>query len=165
MANTINRKPTILIVDDEKTNINILADVLKDTFNISIATSGTDALKLVHEGLNPNIILLDIVMPGIDGFSVCEELKANKSTAGIPIVFVTGMNDAINEERGLKVGAVDYIYKPINPAVVRARVMLHLELQQHRDYLERILQRRTKDLQNAFDDAKLMREIIQEWLN
>jgi cyclic di-GMP phosphodiesterase len=165
MPNTINRKPTIFIVDDEKINIKILADVLKDTFNISIATNGAEALKLIHEGLNPNMILLDVMMPDMDGFSVCQNLKDNVSTASIPIVFVTAMNDALNEERGLKLGAVDYIYKPINPAVVRARVALHLELQQHRAYLERILERRTNDLENAYDDAKLMREIIQEWLN
>lgn len=164
MTGATNAKPTILIVDDEQTNISILADALKDIFSISVATGGADALKLVREGFIPNMILLDVLMPDMDGFSVCKQLKANRDTADIPIVFVTGMDDAVNEEQGFKMGAVDYIYKPIKPAVVRARVITHLELRQHREYLERILQRRTKDLQKAYDDAKLLREIIEQWL-
>lgn len=164
MTRAIDSKPTILIVDDEQTTINILADALKDIFDISVSTSGNDALKLIHSGLNPNMILLDVMMPEIDGFSICKELKANENTARIPVIFITGMNDAENEEQGLKLGAVDYIHKPISPAVVRARAAMHIELQRHREFLDQILKRRSKELQKAYDDIKLYREIIEEWL-
>lgn len=165
MANKMNYKPTILIVDDEQTNIKVLAGILSDVYDISVALSGKEALKLIVDGLKPNLILLDVMMPEMDGFSVCKELKADDSTTDIPIIFVTALDDAINEEKGLQLGAVDYIYKPISPMVVCARVRLHLELQQHREFMESILKRRTKDLNKAYDDAKLMREIIQNWVD
>ncbi|MCG8379086.1 MAG: response regulator [Proteobacteria bacterium] len=165
MADIKNYKPTILIVDDEQTNIKVLADILSDTYNISVALSGKEALQLIKSGLNPNLILLDVMMPEMDGFSVCKELKADKKTNEIPIIFVTALDDEINEEIGLKLGAVDYIYKPISPMVVCARVRIHLELQRHREFMKNILERRTKDLQKAYDDAKLMREIIQQWID
>ena len=165
MANKTNYKPTILIVDDEQTNTILLADILSDTYDISVALSGKEALKLINNGLNPNLILLDVMMPDIDGFSVCNELKADNRTKDIPIIFVTALDDAINEAKGLELGAIDYIYKPISPKVLYARVRLHLELQQHREFMESILEKRTKDLNKAYDDAKLMSEIIQEWID
>ena len=165
MVKDKNYKPIILIVDDEQTSANILTRLLSNTYNISVATSGGEALKLLKGGLKPNLILLDIIMPGMDGFSVCKKLQANFSTSDIPIIFITGLDDKINEAQGLKLGAVDYINKPITPEIVSARVRLHLELQQHREFIEKILQRRTKDLEKAYEDANLMREIIQDWLD
>jgi cyclic di-GMP phosphodiesterase len=165
MTNVTNFKPTILIVDDEQTSIKILTRILGKIYNISVAMGGDEALKIINSGLKPNLILLDIMMPDIDGFSVCKKLQANVSTSDIPIIFITGLDDQINEAQGLKFGAVDYIYKPINPEIVHARVRVHLELQQHREFIEKILQRKTKDLEKAYEDAKLMREIIQEWLD
>lgn len=164
MVDKSNIKQTILIVDDQQTNIKVLADVLSDRYNISVATSGDEALKLVHNDLKPNMILLDIMMPGKDGFQVCEELKANAGTSYIPVIFVTAMEDQINEERGLNLGAVDYIYKPINPAIVHARIRLHLELQYHREFLMRLLERTTDDLHEAQKDALTLREFINERL-
>ncbi len=157
MDNGTNFKPTILIVDDEHIGDQVLSHILSDTYNISVANSGEEALELINSGLKPNLILLDVMMPDMDGFEVCEKLQANVSTSDIPIIFITGLDDKHNEERGLKIGAVDYIYKPISPGIVRTRVRLHLELQQHREFLEKIVQ-----LENAYEDAKLMREIIQE---
>ncbi len=165
MANNMDNKPTILIVDDKQTNIKILADALGEIYNISVALDGKGALKLINDGLKPNMIILDVMMPDMDGFSVCKELKASKSTSNIPIIFVTALDDDANEEIGLKLGAVDYIYKPINPSIVNVRVRLHLELQQHRGFMENILRRRTRDLEKAYEDAKLMREIIHEWID
>ena len=162
MANGTNFKPTILIVDDDRIGNQVLSDILSHTYNISVANSGEEALKLISSGLKPNLILLDIMMPGMDGFEVCEKLQANVSTSDIPIIFITGLDDKHNEERGLKLGAVDYIYKPVNPGIVRARVGLHIELQQHREFLEKILQSKTKDLENAYEEARHMREIIKE---
>jgi putative two-component system response regulator len=163
MTNDTKFKPTILLVDDDQINIMILTQLLSDTYNINAAYSGDEALKLIGSGLKPNLILLDIMMPGIDGFEVCEKLKSNVRTSDIPIIFITGLDDKLNEAKGLGLGAVDYIYKPIMPEIVRARVRVHLELQQHREFMEKILQRRTKDLEKAFKDAEIMRDIIQEW--
>ncbi len=162
MTNDTKFKPTILIVDDDQIIIKILTRLLSDTYNINATYSGDEALKLINSGLKPNLILLDIMMPGIDGFEVCGKLKSNVKTSDIPIIFITGLDDKMNEAKGLKLGAVDYIYKPINPEIVHARVRVHLELQQHREFLEKILQRKTNDLENAHEDAKLMREIIQK---
>ena len=165
MTNDTKFKPTILIVDDELTSINMLTRTLSNIYDISVANSGEEALKLINSGLKSNLILLDIMMPGMDGFEVCEKLKANVRTSDIPIIFITGLDDKTNEAKGLKLGAVDYINKPITPEIVSARVRLHLELQQHREFIEDILQRRTKDLEKAYEDANLMREIIREWLD
>ena len=164
MVNDTNFKPTILIVDDEQISTNILTRILSKTYNISVATSGDEALKLINSGLIPNLILLDIMMPDMDGFEVCKKLKANIRTSDIPIIFITGLDDKLNEAKGLKAGAVDYIYKPISSEIVCARIRLHLELQQHREFMENILERRTKALEDAYEDAKLMRDIIKDWL-
>ena len=162
MANDTNFKLAILIVDDERIGAQILSHSLNNTYKVSVVNSGEEALELINGGFKPNLILLDIMMPDMDGFEVCEKLQANVSTSDIPIIFITGLDDKHNEERGLKIGAVDYIYKPIVPGIVRARVRLHLELQQHREFLEKILQSKTNDLENAYEEAKLMREIIQQ---
>jgi putative two-component system response regulator len=158
-----NFRPTVLIVDDEQISVKLLTKILADRYEIGVANSGEEALELISNGLKPNLILLDIMMPGISGFETCEKLKANISTSDIPVIFITGLDDKHHEEKGLKLGAVDYIYKPITPGIVHARVRLHLELQQHREFLENILQRRTKDLENAYEDGRHMRELIQEW--
>ena len=165
MAKDTKFKPTILIVDDEPIGAQVLSQCLSNTYNISVANSGEEALKLINSGLKLNLILLDIMMPGMDGFEVCEKLKANVRTSNIPVIFITGLDDKLNEEKGLKAGAVDYIYKPISRGIVCARIRLHLELQQHREFIEKILQRRTKDLKKAYEDAELMRDIIQDWLD
>ena len=100
------------------------------------------------------MVLLDVLMPEMDGFEVCQKLKQDPATASIPVIFVTSMDDTINEEYGLKVGAVDYITKPINPAIVRARVKLHIRLEHYREFLEKLLELRTDELITAQAGAR-----------
>ncbi len=137
---------TILIVDDTETNVDILIDTLGDRYDISVAIDGESALELLAD-FTPDLILLDIMMPGIDGYEVCERLKRESRTAKIPVIFLTALNEAANEEKGLRLGAVDYISKPFNPFLVKARVQNHLELKMHRDNLEQLVQQRTVELE------------------
>lgn len=132
--------PTILIVDDEPYNIDHISQVLSPDYDILFALEGEQALALAHSQ-GPDLILLDVTMPGRDGFDVCQALKQNPATATIPIIFVTGRIDPEDETRGLEIGAVDYVSKPITPAILRARVRNHLELKQTRDHLARLASR------------------------
>lgn len=128
-------RPRILIVDDERININILNTLLKTDYRLMAATNGDQAIKAAIEG-QPDLILLDILMPGMDGHQVCRKLKSNPATRSIPIIFITAMGDAENETMGFALGAVDYIPKPFNNAVVKARVGVHLRLKRQNDMLE-----------------------------
>lgn len=141
-------KPVVLVVDDTPANIDILVDTLKESYQVRAATNGELALALTQK-LNPDIILLDIMMPGIDGFEVCRRLKAQLTTRHIPIIFVTAMIALEDEVRGLQLGAVDYITKPINPAIVKARVQTHLALALQNRALEEKVQQRTKELEET----------------
>jgi len=131
-----DKRPFVLIVDDVPANIRILAEFLRDGHDIRVATRGADALDLARR-LPPDIILLDVVMPDMDGYEVCRRLKADPATAEIPIIFVTAKFAPEDEAYGLSLGAVDYIVKPASPAVVRARVKNHLELRAARETLAR----------------------------
>lgn len=122
-------QPRILIVDDEPANLKVLRQVLQDSYRLSFARSGEAALELLDKE-DIDLILLDIMMPDMTGFEVCEKVKGNSDTARIPTIFVTALKDTIDEETGFKLGAVDYITKPIVPAIVRARVKTHLSLVQ-----------------------------------
>ena len=128
-------KATILIVDDAPSNIQILAAILKKTFHIKVATNGSDCLKIATTEPKPDLILLDVEMPDMNGYEVCEKLMSDEKKP-IPIIFVTGRNNDGDEEKGLNLGAVDYITKPISPAIVLARVKTHIELKQQRDAFE-----------------------------
>ncbi len=130
------KRPSVLIVDDVPANIRIMADILRQGYDIHVATRGGDALDLAHR-LSPDIILLDVVMPDMDGHAVCRRLKAEALTRDIPVIFVTGRFAPEDEALGLSLGAVDYIVKPASPAVVRARVKNHLELRAARQELAR----------------------------
>lgn len=121
------REMTVLIVDDAKSNIRVLSDLLKDEANVIFATDGETAIAKAHEQ-RPHLILLDVMMPGLNGYEVCRRLKAMDDTKSIPIVFVTGRTEEKDEEQGLSLGAIDYITKPFAPAIVRARIRNHLEL-------------------------------------
>lgn len=116
----------ILLVDDESENLRLLQTLLKDDYTLAIAKDGKKALALAAE--SPDLILLDIVMPGMDGYEVCKRLKADEQTKDIPIIFVTSMREADNEVEGFNLGAADYITKPISPPIVKARVKMHLAL-------------------------------------
>jgi diguanylate cyclase (GGDEF)-like protein len=129
--------PRVLVADDEPANILLIAHALKDECEIVQVSSGTDVLERVIVG-DIDLILLDVVMPGLDGFEICRVLKSSPFTSGIPVIFVTALDQRRDETRGLDVGAVDYITKPIHPAVVKARVHAHLELKKARDLLEQL---------------------------
>lgn len=137
---------TVLIVDDEPANISLLNEVLKTDYRIMVAKDGKRALLVAQSNPPPDLILLDIVMPELDGYEVLKRLKADEDTKKIPIIFVTSKNKDEDETKGLEMGAVDYIHKPFNPAVVKARVKAHLELKQNRDFLEWMLKEKTEEL-------------------
>ncbi|MDX9708892.1 MAG: response regulator [Trichloromonas sp.] len=138
----------ILIVDDSPSVLKILNDALHGEYQISVSTSGTDALT-VAAAQHPDLILLDIKMPDMDGYEVCRRLKQSPETRDIPILFVTVLNETEDEAKGLELGAVDYITKPIAPAVVQARVRAHLRLKRHQDQLEELVRERTRELVEA----------------
>ncbi|HYF88329.1 diguanylate cyclase [Azospirillum sp.] len=127
-------KQNVLIVDDEPGNIQLLAGLLQDECELCFATSGEEALEIARL-VSPDLILLDVLMPGMDGFEVCRRLKSDTSTHDIPVVFVTARGEVDDETRGLDAGGVDYIIKPVSLPVVRARVRVHLRLKRHEDRL------------------------------
>ena len=122
---------TVLVVDDTPENIDLLREILADRFHLKIATNGEKALQLAENAL-PDLILLDVMMPGMDGFEVCHRLKRSESTREIPVIFLTALTEAFNEDRGFESGCVDYIGKPISPSVVLARVKTHVALRRAR---------------------------------
>jgi diguanylate cyclase (GGDEF)-like protein len=131
---TLGEWPRILIVDDERLNISLLNALLKADYKIMVATDGEQAINAAATG-KPDLILLDVVMPGMDGYEVCRQLKAATATASIPIIFITAMVNVENETKGFALGAVDYISKPFNSAVVKARVGVHMQLKRKNDLL------------------------------
>ncbi|OGT57922.1 MAG: two-component system response regulator [Gammaproteobacteria bacterium RIFCSPHIGHO2_12_FULL_63_22] len=133
--NEAHQRQTVLIVDDTPQNITILGELLQPYYAVRAANSGERALRAVHSDPRPDIILLDVMMPGMDGYEVLRRLHAEKETRNIPVIFVTAMDSTESEEHGLALGAVDYITKPIQPAIVLARVRAHLELKHARDRL------------------------------
>ena len=142
----------ILVVDDEPSNLQILIEILKQDYTMVVANSGQKAIQMAQKNPQPDLILLDVIMPDLSGYTVCEILKADPLTRSIPIIFITALNDTGDETRGFSLGAVDYITKPINPAILRARVKSHLtmedlyqQLQTQNESLKSSLQMR-KDL-------------------
>jgi len=139
---------TLLMVDDVAANIDILLETLGLDYTVRVATSGIAALDSVKKA-PPDLILLDIMMPGMDGFEVCRRLKADPDTRDIPVIFLTALSEDANEARGLALGAVDYITKPFNTAIVKTRVRNHLELKEQRDHLLELVAQRTRELTRA----------------
>ncbi|WP_418186453.1 diguanylate cyclase domain-containing protein [Aliarcobacter lanthieri] len=132
------RKPTILIVDDMTTNLLILSDLLKDEYDIKVAKSGTKALEILDVSNDIDLVLLDIEMPDINGYDVCRKLKNNNKTKNLPIVFITAKNSEEDEEFALNLGAIDYITKPFNKAIVKLRLKNHINLKLKTDLLEQL---------------------------
>ena len=126
----------ILIVDDNPENLTVLGELLRNHYQVRAANSGPSALRLAMLAPRPKLILLDVMMPGMDGYEVLRLLRADESTSGIPVIFTTSLDATEDEELGFTLGAVDYITKPLRPAIVLARVRTHLELKQARDRLQ-----------------------------
>lgn len=125
-------RPRILIVDDVSENLHALVAILRHTYAIAAATTGEKALDLAQRHPQPDLILLDVKMPGMDGYSVLSRLKSNPITAMIPVIFVTALSDAVDEARGFALGVSDYITKPVNPELLHRRISMQLELRRHR---------------------------------
>ncbi|MCK5819224.1 MAG: two-component system response regulator [Psychromonas sp.] len=141
--------PTVLIVDDNASNLDVLNGVLKPFYKVKAAINGELALEIASNPNKPDIILLDIMMPDMDGYEVCSRLKSNVNTAQIPIIFVTAKTQVKDEERGFEMGAVDYISKPISAPIVLARVKTHVALSNQNLVLEKLVLERTKKLQDT----------------
>jgi PleD family two-component response regulator len=130
--------PCLLVVDDQPINIQALYRIFAPEHRVLMATNGVQALALCKQD-PPDLVLLDVVMPGMNGHEVCARLKAEEATRNIPVIFVTSQTDSEEETKGLELGAVDFITKPVNPAVVRARVMTHLTLKAQSDQLRQMV--------------------------
>lgn len=139
MTQAPDQRPRLLLVDDEPTNLQVLRHVLQADYRLLFATDGARALQVAREQL-PQLILLDIMMPGMDGYAVCCALKADAATASIPVIFITALTDSQDETAGFDVGGVDYLTKPVSPPVVRARVRTHLSLVRMEELRETRLQ-------------------------
>ncbi|MDH4567011.1 two-component system response regulator [Pseudomonas sp. BN414] len=150
---SLGEKPTVLIVDDTPDNLTLLADLLKVIYRVKAARDGDKALQIAGSDDKPDLILLDVMMPGLSGFDVCRQLKAQPHTRDIPVIFLTTQGAVEDELRGLELGAVDYITKPINPPTVLLRVDNHLKikaaadfLRDQNDFLEQEIARRTQEV-------------------
>jgi len=141
-------RPTILVVDDLPDNLTLMSGLLKDTYKVQVANSGERAIEVVMSEKPPDLVLLDIMMPGMDGYEVCRRIIADPKTCGIPIIFLTGMTAVEEEVLGFELGAVDYITKPISPPIALARIKIQLLLKASKDFL--------KD-QRAFLEAEVAR--------
>jgi putative two-component system response regulator len=138
----------VLIVDDVKANVDVLVQALRHDYKLSVALDGESALAIARKA-KPDLILLDVSMPDMDGYQVCRRLMSDEAMRDIPVILQTALSDAEDEAWGLALGAVDYITKPFNAELLRARVRNHIELKRHRDDLERLVQERTRDLQRT----------------
>jgi putative two-component system response regulator len=152
------QEQTILIVDDEPGNVKILLELLRSGYKIRVANSGEKALQIMFSGDRPDLILLDVIMPGIDGYEVCRQIKSRTETQDIPVIFLTAKSQVADEQKGFNLGAEDYITKPISPPIVLARVQTHLQLKKVRDFLkdkneflEQVVVQRTKEITNIQD--------------
>jgi phosphoserine phosphatase RsbU/P len=142
-------KKIVLLVDDAPANIQVVNSILKDSYRIRVATNGAKALELAKATPAPDLILLDIVMPQMDGYEVCTRLKAAPETRDIPVIFLTGKTETEDETKGFEVGAVDYIHKPFSPPIVKARVQTHLVLRGIREQLAQQLKAIRSELETA----------------
>ena len=139
----------VLIVDDTNANIQVLMEILKDDYAVIVAKSGALALRLARGKPKPDIILLDVMMPGMDGYATIAELKADAATSAIPVIFVTSLSDDADESKGLALGAVDFVSKPFNPAIIKLRIANQLALKRDRDKLENLVRARTLEIRDT----------------
>jgi putative two-component system response regulator len=148
-------RKTVLIVDDAPENLQVLGELLQPHYRVKVANSGERALQITAGDTRPDLVLLDIMMPEMDGYTVLERLRADPRTRDIPVIFVTAMGAVTDEEHGLALGAQDYIAKPIKPGIVLARVRTQIELKEARDWLKN---------QNAFLEAEVARRMAENIL-
>jgi putative two-component system response regulator len=155
-------RPTILVVDDTSDNLTLISSLLKDIYRVKVANNGEKALRFIQGGSQPDLILLDIMMPGLSGYDVIKELKANPQTREIPVIFLTAMTDSAEEKKGLELGAADYITKPVSPPIVLARVKTQLQnkaaadfLKDQNSFLEGEVAKRTSEL-SAIQDVTIL---------
>ena len=144
-------QPTVLVVDDVPENIDVLAGILRPEYKVKVSLNGEKALEIAKAAPAPDLILLDIMMPGIDGYEVCRQLKADLTTRRIPVIFVTAKGEVRDEALGFEVGGVDYITKPVSPPIVQARVRTHLALYDQARALSGLVRQRTQ----ALNDTRL----------
>lgn len=142
----MSSKPTVLVIDDTPSNLDVLTGILKDTYQVKVAINGHIGIKIAKTVPQPDLILLDIMMPDIDGFEVCRQLKLQPNTAHIPIIFVTAKIDAEDEVKGLSLGAVDYLTKPITPQVALQRVKTHIALYDQQRALFSQVKEKTREI-------------------
>jgi len=162
MDNNITEKSTILVIDDTPDNLSLMSALLKDSYKVKVANHGDKGLKIATSENPPDLILLDVMMPDIDGYQVCRQLKANAATRDIPVIFLTAKSEEDEEQKGLELGAVDYITKPINPSIVLARIKTQLQLKAAADflkdkaaYLEGEVAKRTQEV-SAIQDVTIL---------
>jgi len=156
--NRADERKRVLVVDDVRSNILTLNEFLKDRYIVMMATSGEKALDLCFSRFKPNVILLDVIMSGMDGYDVCRKLKAHEETRDIPVIFITSMNEVADEQYGLELGAGDYIRKPVNPDICRIRIEHQIKLQEVRalldndkNHLEQLITERSEELNQTQD--------------
>ena len=140
------QKSKILIVDDSTVNLDLIISALGESYDLRTAIDGEIALTLIATGFRPDLILLDIMMPGIDGYEVYQRLKSDQATQHTPVIFLTSLDDEEDEEKGLELGVADYITKPFNPAILRRRISLQLELKLHQDQLQDLVDKKIQEL-------------------
>ena len=143
----------ICVVDDERTNALMLSMMLEKEFDVCMAHTGNDAIAMIRER-EPDLVLLDIVLPDLSGYEVCAKLKANPATSDIPVIFVTGLDDSEYEHSGLEVGAVDYLTKPVSAPVVKARVSRVLQMALYIEFLEQLVSQRDAKIDNLKAQAR-----------
>ncbi|WP_421901803.1 hybrid sensor histidine kinase/response regulator [Maridesulfovibrio sp.] len=158
--NTEPKRHNILVVDDTEENIDILLETLDEDYDVSVALNGIDALEVIEEE-KPDLILLDIMMPEMDGYEVCQRLKEDAATRDIPVIFITALTEAGNETKGLELGAIDYITKPFNPSIVKARVKNHLALRQAIKLREDVERMTRHDLKNPLQDILSLPQLME----
>jgi putative two-component system response regulator len=153
------KQNTILVVDDTIENLLLMCELLEGDYNVTIASNGEKALEIVSSASPPDLILLDIMMPGMDGYEVCRRLKRDPQSSDIPVIFLTGKVGMLDEEKGLKLGAVDYIGKPISPPIFMARVDTHLWLKRSTDLLRNRNAELSREVEKIAGDALAAQEM------
>ena len=167
----IETKPTILAVDDAPANLDVMIELLKDQYRVKVATSGANALKLATTGQPPDLILLDILMPEVDGIEVCRALKEFRQLRDVPVIFISSLDEVVDKVKAFTSGGVDYVIKPFQPEELLARVSTHLtlrkvqrQLEAHNNHLDELVRRKSRELAEAHDRLDLVSRTKGEFL-